>query len=282
MKNHKHWASWGLMLCLTLGAYSAQAQAPQNPTAATGKPSKPSLTVTVALPKTEMVTQSIPANGTLAAWQEAIIGAEANGLRTTEVRVNVGDWVQRGALLALLQSDTLKAELAQAQASLGEANAAAQEAHAQAERVRTLHQQGFYSAAQLSQALATGVVESTMTSGATGVDSKLYEHLKYYYDVQAWLPKNAVIANKKAFDALDKATQDAVLKAAADAEARGWTESRKVNDSTLATLKANGMTVTAPSAQLKADMKKVGDTMLKEWLEKSGAEGKALVDAYNK
>ena len=136
-------------------------------------------------------------------------------------------------------------------------------------------------AAEFTQALATGVVESTMTSGATGVDSKLYEHLKYYYDVQAWLPKNAVIANKKAFDALDKPTQDAVMKAAADAEARGWTESRKVNDSTLATLKANGMTVTAPSAQLKADMKKVGDTMLKEWLEKSGAEGKALADAYN-
>ena len=136
-------------------------------------------------------------------------------------------------------------------------------------------------AAEFTQALATGVVESTMTSGATGVDSKLYEHLKYYYDVQAWLPKNAVIANKKAFDALDKPTQDAVMKAAADAEARGWTESRKVNDSTLATLKANGMTVTAPSAQLKADMKKVGDTMLKEWLDKSGAEGKALADAYN-
>jgi len=137
-------------------------------------------------------------------------------------------------------------------------------------------------AAEFTQALATGVVESTMTSGATGVDSKLYEHLKYYYDVQAWLPKNAVIANKKAFDALDKPTQDAVMKAAADAESRGWTESRKVNDTTLATLKANGMTVTAPSAQLKADMAKVGDTMLKEWLEKSGAEGKALVDAYNK
>lgn len=136
-------------------------------------------------------------------------------------------------------------------------------------------------AAEFTQALATGVVESTMTSGATGVDSKLYEHLKYYYDVQAWLPKNSVIANKKAFDALDKASQDALLKAAADAEARGWTESRKVNETTLATLKANGMTVTAPSAQLKADMKKVGDTMLKEWLEKSGAEGKALVDAYN-
>jgi TRAP-type C4-dicarboxylate transport system substrate-binding protein len=137
-------------------------------------------------------------------------------------------------------------------------------------------------AAELSQALATGVVEANMTSGATGVDSKLFEHLKYYYDVQAWLPKNAVIANKKAFDALDKASQDAVMKAAADAETRGWTESRKVNTTTLETLKANGMTVTPPSAQLKADMKKVGDTMLKEWLEKSGAEGKALMDAYTK
>ena len=137
-------------------------------------------------------------------------------------------------------------------------------------------------AAEFSQALATGVVESTMTSGATGVDSKLFEHLKYYYDVQAWLPKNAVIANKRAFDALDKPTQDAVLKAAADAEARGWAEARKVNTSTLETLKANGMTVTPPSAQLKADMKKVGETIMKEWLEKAGPEGKAIIDAFNR
>ena len=72
------------------------------------------------------------------------------------------------------------------------------------------------------------------------------------------------------------------MKAAADAETRGWAESRKVNEVTLSQLKANGMTVTAPSAQLKADMKKVGDTMLKEWLDKSGAEGKALIDAYNR
>jgi TRAP-type C4-dicarboxylate transport system substrate-binding protein len=137
-------------------------------------------------------------------------------------------------------------------------------------------------AAEFSQALATGVVESTMTSGATGVDSKLFEHLKFYYDVQAWLPKNAVIVNKRAFDALDKATQDAVLKAGADAEARGWAESRKVNTSTLETLKANGMTVAPPSAQLKADLTKIGDTMLKEWMDKAGAEGKAMVDAYRR
>jgi TRAP-type transport system periplasmic protein len=137
-------------------------------------------------------------------------------------------------------------------------------------------------AADLSQALATGVVEANMTSGATGVDSKLYEHLKYYYDVQAWLPKNAVIANRKAFDALDKPTQDALLKSASEAETRGWTESRKVNTETLATLKKNGMEVLPPSAQLKADLKKVGDTILKEWLDKAGPDGKALVDAFNR
>ena len=137
-------------------------------------------------------------------------------------------------------------------------------------------------AAEFAQALATGVVESTMTSGATGVDSKLYEHLKYYYDTQAWLPKNAVIVNKAAFDALDKPTQDALLKAGADAEARGWAASRKVNTDTLDKLKANGMQVQPPSAQLKADMKKVGDTMLKEWLDKAGAEGQSLVDAFRK
>ena len=137
-------------------------------------------------------------------------------------------------------------------------------------------------AAELSQALATGVVESNMTSGATGVDSKLYEHLKFYYDVQAWLPKNAIIVNKKAFDALDKPTQDAVVKAAAEAETRGWAASRKVNTDTMAVLKANGMTISPPSAQLKADMQKVGETMVKEWLAKAGPEGQAMLDAFRK
>ena len=137
-------------------------------------------------------------------------------------------------------------------------------------------------AAELSQALATGVVETNMTSGATGVDSKLYEHLKFYYDVQAWLPKNAVIANKRAFDALDKPTQTALLKAAADAEARGWAASEKVNTDTLNTLRANGMSVEPPSAALKADMQKVGATMLQEWLTKAGPEGQQLLDAFRK
>ena len=137
-------------------------------------------------------------------------------------------------------------------------------------------------AAELSQAMATGVVDSYMSSGSTGWDSKTYEHIKNWYDTQAWLPKNAVIVNRAAFNALDKATQDAVLKAGADAEARGWAASRKTNTEVLEKLKGAGMTIHQPSAQLKADMKKVGDTMLKEWLEKAGPEGQQLVDAYRK
>jgi TRAP-type C4-dicarboxylate transport system substrate-binding protein len=77
-------------------------------------------------------------------------------------------------------------------------------------------------AAELSQALATGVVEAFMTSSATGYDAKVYEQVKYYYTTNAWLPKNAVLVSKRAFDALDKPTQDAVLRAASAAEERGW------------------------------------------------------------
>lgn len=137
-------------------------------------------------------------------------------------------------------------------------------------------------AAELSQAMATGVVESYMSSGATGYDTKTYEHIKYWYDTQAWLPKNAVLVNKAAFDALDKPTQDALLKAGADAEARGWALSKTKNGEYVDLLKKNGMNIVAPPAQLVTDMKKVGDTMLKEWLEKAGPEGQAVVDAYKK
>jgi TRAP-type C4-dicarboxylate transport system substrate-binding protein len=137
-------------------------------------------------------------------------------------------------------------------------------------------------AAELSQAMATGVIESYMSSGSTGLDTKTFEHLKYFVDTQAWLPKNAVLVNKAAFDALDKPTQAALLKAGADAETRGWAVSKVKNGEYLDLLKKNGMTILPPSTQLKADMKKVGDTMLKEWLEKAGPEGKTLVDAFLK
>ena len=137
-------------------------------------------------------------------------------------------------------------------------------------------------AAEVSQAFATGVVESMMSSGSTGWDAKLHEHVKFWYDTQAWLPKNAVIVNRAAFNALDKPTQDAVMKAAADAETRGWAASKRANTETLDKLKGGGMNILPPPAALAADMKKVGDTLLKEWLEKAGPEGQQLVDAFRK
>ena len=135
-------------------------------------------------------------------------------------------------------------------------------------------------AAEVSQALATGVIDSMMTSGATGLDSKTYETIKKFYDTQAWIPKNAVIVNQKAFDALDKPTQAAVLKAAADAEARGWKVSADKNAWYLDQLKAKGMTIVVPSDQLVADLRKVGNYMLAEWQRKAGDDGRKVIEAY--
>ncbi|HEY4664602.1 MAG TPA: TRAP transporter substrate-binding protein [Comamonas sp.] len=134
--------------------------------------------------------------------------------------------------------------------------------------------------AELSQALATGVIEGLITSSATGADNKLFENLKYYYNVQAWIPKNAVTVNKKAFNALSAAEQEAVLKAATAAEERGWKESREVDARSIAALKAGGMSVEEPSPQLKADLAKVGETVIKEWLDKAGADGKKVLETF--
>jgi len=135
-------------------------------------------------------------------------------------------------------------------------------------------------AAEVSQALATGVMDSYMSSGATGYDSKTYEHIKNWYDTQAWLPKNAVIVNRKAFDALDKTTQQAVLKAAADAETRGWKLSEEKNGWYVDQLKQKGMNIQKPSETLTADLRKVGNFMLAEWQRKSGDEGRKVIEVY--
>jgi TRAP-type transport system periplasmic protein len=136
--------------------------------------------------------------------------------------------------------------------------------------------------AELAQAFATGAVNANITSGATGYDTKAWEVVKNYYDTQAWLPKNVVFVNKSAMDALDKPTQAALLKAAADAQARGWKTSEEKNSWYLEQLAKNGMTVAPPSAQLKSEFKKVGETMTAEWLKTAGADGQAIVDAYRK
>lgn len=137
-------------------------------------------------------------------------------------------------------------------------------------------------AAELPQALATGVVNAFMSSGATGYDSKVWESLTYFYDTQAWIPKNVTFMNKAAFDALDKPTQDAVLKAAATAETRGWKMWQDKAGWYLDQLKSHGMNVLPPSAELQSGLKKLGDTLTADWLKKAGPDGEAVIAAYKK
>lgn len=137
-------------------------------------------------------------------------------------------------------------------------------------------------AAELPQALATGVVNSFMSSGGTGYDSKAWESLKYFYDVQAWIPKDYTFVNKAAFEALDKPTQDAILKAAATAETRGWKAWEEKANWYIDQLKAKGMTVEPPSPALKAGFEKIGQQLTADWLKKAGADGQAVIEAYKK
>ena len=136
-------------------------------------------------------------------------------------------------------------------------------------------------AAELSQAFATGVAESMISSGSTGYDRKIWEHVKYWYDVQAWLPKNMVIVNLDAWSSLDASTQGVVLGAANMAEIAGWNKAEELANWYKEQLAANGMEISGPSEQLAADFKAIGETMTSEWFEKAGDEGKAVVDSFN-
>jgi len=136
--------------------------------------------------------------------------------------------------------------------------------------------------AELGQALATGAVDNFLTSSASGVDSKLYEQTKYFYIVSAWLPRNATVVNKKAFEALDKATQDAVIAAAKAAEERGWEASKKKDYAYVKELGKNGMTTGLPTEPVREGLNLIGDTMTKEWMAAAGPDGIAIIEAYKK
>ncbi len=132
----------------------------------------------------------------------------------------------------------------------------------------------------IPQAFATGRVEAMITSPSTGANSKAWDYLSYYTDIQAWLPKNIVVVNKRAFRKLDKKTQQAVLTAAAAAEQRGWAMSKKETAEKTAILKENGVNIVTPSPELMDGLKKAGAEMLKTWEKSAGAEGSTLLKAY--
>ncbi|MFP5406345.1 MAG: TRAP transporter substrate-binding protein DctP, partial [Gammaproteobacteria bacterium] len=134
----------------------------------------------------------------------------------------------------------------------------------------------------IAQAFTTGRVQAMITSPSTGVNSKAWDYLKYYYDLQAWLPKDIVFANKDAFDKLDEKTRAAVLEAAKTAEKRGWEMSKEENETQKKVLAENGIKVEKPSEALAASFHKIGETMTQEWVKRAGPAGQAVVEAYRK
>ena len=133
---------------------------------------------------------------------------------------------------------------------------------------------------EVPQMFATGAMHAMVTSSATGTTTKAWEFVKNYYKTNAWNPKNVVVVNQRAFGRLPKDHQNALVKAAAAAEPRGWDMSRareKEGDDTLA---KNGVTVNEPPAQLKAALDKIGEQMAAEWEKTAGADGQAILKAY--
>lgn len=137
-------------------------------------------------------------------------------------------------------------------------------------------------ATEIPQAFSTGIIDLMFTSGPTAVTTRAWEYTKYFYDTGAWVPKNVVLVNAGAFNKLPADVRKAITDSAAVAEKRGWTWSQEQNDETPKILGKNGIHLDPMTPQFRAELKKIGDTMLNDWLAKAGEDGKKLVAEYRK
>lgn len=135
-------------------------------------------------------------------------------------------------------------------------------------------------AAEISQAFATGVADSMVSSGSTGYDRKVWESLTHFYEVDAWLPRNHVFVNSDSWNGLDEASRNVINGCAMLAEYAGLWRSIHYTQFTLGELAKNGMTVGPPSDQLRSDLREIGVTMTNEFLGNAGESGQAIVDAF--
>lgn len=135
-------------------------------------------------------------------------------------------------------------------------------------------------AAEISQAFATGVASSMVSSGATGYDRRVWESLSHFYEVDAWLPRNYIMVNGDTWEATSEANQNIVNACAELAEYAGTWRAREYTGFTLAGLAAGGMTVEPAGEELMDELRAIGDTMTTEWLEAAGADGQAIIDAF--
>lgn len=132
----------------------------------------------------------------------------------------------------------------------------------------------------IPQAFSTRQVEAMITSPSTGANGKAWDYVSHYTPINAWVPKNIVVVNKAAFEALDEATRAAVLEAAAAAETRGWDMSMKETDAQTTVLKENGMTVVEPGEELINGLKEIGAQMQAEWQASASDQAKSIIDNF--
>lgn len=135
-------------------------------------------------------------------------------------------------------------------------------------------------AAEISQAFATGVADSMVSSGSTGYDRKVWESLNYFYEVDAWLPRNYVMVNSGVWDGVSDQNKNVIRGCAELAEYAGNWRSKEYTGFTLQGLRDGGMTVGPASDQMVGELKEIGVTMTNEWLEAAGEDGAAIVESF--
>jgi TRAP-type C4-dicarboxylate transport system substrate-binding protein len=133
---------------------------------------------------------------------------------------------------------------------------------------------------EIPQAFSTGIIDAMITSPSTGVNGQAWDYLSHYTDIRAWIPKNVVVVNKRSFKRLDKKTQQVILAAAANAEAKGWAGVRDKAIGDTKTLAEKGIVVSEPSAELLAELNKIGATMIEEWRAEA-PEVEAILAKFN-
>ena len=135
-------------------------------------------------------------------------------------------------------------------------------------------------APDIPQAFATGQVEAMVTSPSTGANSTAWDFVTHYTPINAWVPKNIVVVNERAFKRLPEDVQAAVLEAAAVAEARGWEMSAAEADAETAVMAENGMIIVEPSEALTAGLQEIGAQMLTNWEASASESALSILTTY--
>jgi TRAP-type C4-dicarboxylate transport system substrate-binding protein len=132
----------------------------------------------------------------------------------------------------------------------------------------------------VGKALAEGRMDNMITSALTGVENKVWGAIKYYYEINAWFPKNVVFVSSKAFEALDPPARAMVMKAGTDAESRGWVASQALAVNATEEMRSNGVRIERIPAELEQEIKRMGERFSREWVRSVGSEANAIFVPY--